>query len=64
MTLDIINVTGQVVRHLVDDYQGAGVHTVQWNATDDGGARVASGIYFYRISAGEFSQTKRMMLVK
>lgn len=64
VTLDIINVTGQVVRHLVDDYQGAGVHTVQWNATDDGGARVASGIYFYRISAGEFSQTKRMMLVK
>jgi hypothetical protein len=64
VTLEIINVQGQVVRTLVDQPQSAGVHSVQWDATNDAGERVASGTYFYRLSAGDFSQTKQMVLVK
>jgi len=42
----------------------AGTHQVTWNATDDRGLPVASGVYFYRLKAGELVATRKMMLVK
>lgn len=62
--LEVFNTLGQRVRTLVDAYMTAGTHTIEWNSADDSGNRVASGIYLYRIQAGEFSDTKKMVLMK
>ena len=62
--LSIYNLLGQKVRTVVDEYQAAGHKTVHWDGTDDDGSSVASGIYFYRIKAGDFTQTRKMVLVK
>ncbi len=64
VTLEIINMNGRVVRTLVDDMQIAGGHTVSWNATDDGGRLVASGVYLYRLQAGDQVDSKKMILLK
>jgi hypothetical protein len=64
VTLDIINVKGQVVRHLVDRVMSAGIHSVQWDSTNERGERVSSGVYFYRLVAGDYSETKSMTLLK
>jgi len=57
--LEIYNVLGQRVATLVDSKQQAGYRSVDWDASD-----FSSGLYFYKLTAGEFSQGKRMMLVK
>jgi len=57
--LEIYNIMGQRVAALVDGHLEAGEHVVQWNASD-----VASGVYFYRLHAGEFTETRKMMLLK
>ena len=62
--LEIFNVVGQVVRTLVADPQDAGRYTVQWDATNDGGQPLSSGIYFYRLLAGDFQEVNKMLLLK
>jgi flagellar hook assembly protein FlgD len=62
--LAIYNIIGQRVRTLVDEYQTAGYKTVHWDGTDEAGRQLASGIYFYRIQAGEFTDVKTMILMK
>ncbi len=62
--LEVYNVLGQRVKVLMDGRQNAGVHVVEWDATDDGGGRVASGIYFYRLQADRFADSKKMVLLK
>ena len=62
--LEIYNVLGQHIQTLVDGRQDAGFYTVSWNGTDSDGLSVASGIYFYRFQAGEFSAIKSMLLLK
>ena len=63
--LEVFNVVGQVVRTLVADHQNAGRYVVQWNASDDSGHSLSSGIYFYRLQAGgEFLEVKKMLLLK
>lgn len=62
--LQIYNVMGQLVRSLIDSPQKPGVYTVSWDGCDVSGRSVASGIYFYRLSAGDFSKTKKMVLLK
>jgi len=57
--LEVYNVLGQVVEVLVDETQRAGVHEVQFNAS-----HLPSGVYIYRITAGAFVESKRMLLVK
>jgi flagellar hook assembly protein FlgD len=42
----------------------AGYHNIQWDGTTDSGDKIASGIYIYRIQAGNFVQTKKMLLIK
>ncbi len=59
------NVVGQRVRTLVAEHQSAGGYVVEWDATDDSGHRLSSGIYFYRLQAGgQFRQIKKMLLLK
>ncbi len=57
--LEIYNVMGQLVSTVVDGYREAGSHTAIWSGSD-----AASGIYLYRLEAGEFVETKKMVLLK
>ena len=62
--LEVYNMLGQVVRTLVDGEQQAGRYSVAWDGRDDLGREVATGIYFYRLSAGKFHAVRRMVLVR
>jgi len=62
--IEVFDLSGHKVNTLVNDEQTAGYRSVVWNGTDDGGSTVASGIYFYKITAGSFKDTKRMILSK
>ncbi|MEW6508079.1 MAG: T9SS type A sorting domain-containing protein [Bacteroidota bacterium] len=62
--IKIYDVLGNEVRTLIDEERFAGKHNIYWNSTDNSGKRVASGIYFYTISADNFTQTKKMVLMK
>ena len=62
--LEVFNILGQKVATLVNRYEAAGPKSVVWEGTDGKGAKVASGIYFYKISAEEFAAVKKMLFVK
>jgi hypothetical protein len=62
--LTIYNLLGQRVRELVNEAQKAGVHTQVWDGRDQGGRSLPSGVYHFRIEAGEFVAVKRMTLMK
>ncbi len=62
--LTIYNVAGQNVRTLVDEQQTAGFKTIHWNGKDNEGKEVASGVYFYKIQAGVFTEARKMILMK
>ena len=62
--LRIYDVAGRLVRTLVSEHQVADEHTVTWNGRDDHNQQVASGVYLYRMRAGDFEETKRMVLLK
>jgi flagellar hook assembly protein FlgD len=64
VTLEVFNVLGQRVKTLADMVQPAGRHRIVWDGKDDQGKDVASGIYFYRLEAGEFTDSKRMVILK
>jgi len=64
VTLTIYNMLGREVTQLVNTTQDAGYRSVQWNATDMHGKSVSAGVYLYQIQAGEFVQTKKMVLLK
>ena len=62
--IDVYNILGQKVRTLLEEHQNAGRHRVLWDGRDEKGKEVSSGIYLYRIKASEFSQTKKMVLLR
>ena len=62
--LTIINLSGQVVRTLVNDDLRANFYSVVWDGRNNRGEEVASGMYFYRIQADKFSAIKKLMLIK
>lgn len=62
--LSVYNLKGQLVKTLVSADQTAGEHTVTWNGTDNSGRNVGSGLYLYKLSAGSFSSTKKMIMLK
>ncbi len=59
VTLDVFNAIGQKVKTLVSGEQSSGVHEIQFN-----GNNLPSGVYFYHLSAGTFSKTEKMVLIK
>jgi hypothetical protein len=66
VSLKIYNAAGQLVRTLVDEQQiptGEGF-SVDWDGTDNRGQVISSGVYFYKLSAKEYSETKKMVLLK
>jgi hypothetical protein len=62
--IEIYNILGQTVRNLVNEKLPAGVYQVAWDGTDLHGSQVATGIYYYRIHAGDFIDTRKMLLLK
>ena len=64
VSLTIYNVLGQEVRTLVNDIRAAGSYRIEWNGADDSGKPVATGVYLYRLQAGDFTQTRKMLLMK
>ncbi len=62
--LTVYDIAGRVVCNLVNEHVGAGSHDVIWAGQNNKGEPVTSGIYFYLVEAGDFRQSKRMMLVK
>ena len=62
--LDIFGIRGRLVRTLVDADRDVGNYTVFWDGTDRQGRKVSSGVYFYRMRAGSFAQTRKMVLLK
>jgi parallel beta-helix repeat protein len=62
--LKVFNSNGQLIRTLVDEFTTAGSHSARWNGTDDSGMEVSSGVYFYGIKAADFTETRKMILMK
>jgi len=60
----IYNIAGQRVKTLVNDQMSAGTHTINWDGTNENGNVVSSGIYFYKVVAGDIVTTKKMILMK
>jgi flagellar hook assembly protein FlgD len=62
--LTVYDILGRQVKVLVDGYKNAGLNSVIWDGKDESGKDAVSGIYFYKLDAGDFSQTKKMSLVR
>jgi len=63
VTIRVFNILGQQVRKFAEGVKAPGIYEIQFNATASGSA-LPSGVYFYRMEAGDFTQTKRMLLLK
>jgi len=64
ISLRVYDVSGRLVRTLFQGYEPAGARTVTWNGTNDQGQPMASGIYFYRMTAPMYSEQKKMILLR
>ncbi len=60
----VFDVSGGLVRTLLKEHRYAGAHSVEWDGRDDTGREMASGVYFYRMRAGNFEATRKMVLLK
>ena len=69
VSVDIFDIGGRRVRSLLNEARGAGNHAVRWDARDDRGQQVSTGVYFYRIEVAgvdgnQLRQTRKMILVQ
>ena len=64
ISLKVYNIKGQLIRTLVNQRKSSGIHRLLWDGKDAKGMEVSTGIYFYRLKTGEFTQTKKMVLLK
>ncbi len=64
VSIIIYDVAGRMVRDLVDRIESPGFKKVRWDGLDDSGGLVESGVYFYRIKAGDFTESKKMIMVR
>jgi hypothetical protein len=64
VSLKIYNILGQSVKVLIDEEKVAGAYTTYWDGNDQNGQPVSSGIYFYKLEAGDFTEVKKMALIK
>lgn len=62
--LDVYDLLGRRVKTLLHGELEAGTHSVVWNGVDENGSSLASGVYYYRLEAGTFTQMRKMMMVK
>ena len=64
VNITIYDIMGRIISNLVSSQQSAGYKSIQWNAINNQGQPVSAGIYLYIIQAGDFRQTKKMVLLK
>ena len=62
--LTIVNILGQEVATLINDWRDMGYHQVRWAGVNDQGLPVSTGVYFYQIQSNGFIQTRKMLLLK
>jgi len=64
VSLTVYDLHGRLVDRLVDESQAPGIHSVNWDGRDTKGIEVASGVYIYRLQAGDYTSTRKMVLVR
>lgn len=64
VSLTIYDLNGRTIRTLVNEFKPAGIYSISWDGTNNLNIPVSSGLYIYRISAGSFKTTKKMLLVR
>lgn len=64
INLTIYDILGKKINTIVNEYKQVGVHQIRWNGKNSEGHSVAGGIYFYKLQAGDFIQTRKMVLLK
>lgn len=64
VTINVYDIQGRLVKTLVNETKEAGGYTAVWTGIDNNGRSVSSGVYFYRIKAGDFERTKQMVLLR
>ena len=64
VSISIYDVTGRMVKSLINMNQSTGYHSLRWDATNDIGEAVSAGMYIYTIQAGQYRATKKMVLLK
>jgi flagellar hook assembly protein FlgD len=64
VSISIYDLMGRKVRNLVTGQVSAGSHITQWDASNDMGSQVSAGVYIYTISADDFREVKKMILLK
>ena len=64
VNITIYDILGNEIKNLVDQIENPGSKLIQWNATNNAGQSVSAGVYLYSIEAGQFRQTKKMILLK
>jgi len=64
VTLRIYNTLGQEVKTLVNAYQSKGFKSVSWDGKDNAGIQLSSGVYIFRIEAGDFAGSRKMVLMR
>jgi flagellar hook assembly protein FlgD len=62
--LSVFDVGGRLIKDLVDEDAGPGTFTREWDGTNANGEQVSTGVYFYRLNAGSFAETRKMVLIK
>ena len=62
--ITIYDILGNIITEIVKQNEGPGHNTIQWDATNNQGYPVSAGVYFFNIVAGDFSKTKKVLLLK
>lgn len=64
VSIQIFDINGKLVRTLFQGRKDAGLHRLKWDGADNAGRKISSGVYFYKLVAGSFNETKKLILVK
>ncbi|MCE5272236.1 T9SS type A sorting domain-containing protein, partial [bacterium] len=64
VSLSVFDVRGRKVATLIDGQVDPGIHVVFWEGTDQAGRKLPSGVYFYRLNAGNFERVRKMVMLK
>ena len=64
MTIRLYDISGQLIRELVNQYHETGQYSASWDGHDSGGAEASSGVYLLRLGSGGYNETKKITLMK